>query len=84
MKHGKASTYTNHKCRCDECRRAWAAYFRSRNKARRQQRQALGICIECKQPATRGLRCALHAELGNLRVKIANQNKTIRRLLENS
>lgn len=22
--HGSASTYTNHKCRCDECRRAWA------------------------------------------------------------
>ena len=23
--HGSSSTYTNHGCRCDECRAAWAA-----------------------------------------------------------
>lgn len=27
--HGKISTYTNHKCRCDECREAWREYSRS-------------------------------------------------------
>jgi hypothetical protein len=30
--HGKASTYNNHKCRCEACRAAWAAYLRPRIK----------------------------------------------------
>lgn len=30
--HGRVSTYTNHKCRCQECREAWAAYYRRRRK----------------------------------------------------
>lgn len=25
LKHGSASTYTNHRCRCELCRKAWAA-----------------------------------------------------------
>lgn len=28
--HGTASTYNNHKCRCDECRIAWAEYVKAR------------------------------------------------------
>lgn len=27
--HGTAGGYSNHRCRCAECRRAWAEYFRS-------------------------------------------------------
>lgn len=27
--HGTPSMYTNYKCRCDECKRAWRVYFRS-------------------------------------------------------
>lgn len=26
--HGTSGGYTNHKCRCDECRAAWAAAFK--------------------------------------------------------
>lgn len=33
--HGSYSTYSNHKCRCDECRAAWAA-FCADQKAKRQ------------------------------------------------
>lgn len=28
LKHGSASTYSNQKCRCDECREAWRIYAR--------------------------------------------------------
>jgi len=28
LKHGSPSTYANHRCRCDACKRAWADYFR--------------------------------------------------------
>jgi hypothetical protein len=35
-RHGKPSTYTNHKCRCSKCRAAWAAYVH-RAQARRKQ-----------------------------------------------
>lgn len=27
-KHGSPSTYVNHKCRCAECKKAWAEYFK--------------------------------------------------------
>lgn len=38
--HGRASTYNNHKCRCDECRAAWAAYMKPRiRKYRERKRQ---------------------------------------------
>jgi len=33
--HGSTSTYTNHKCRCDECHAAWAAYCRGAKERRR-------------------------------------------------
>jgi hypothetical protein len=32
--HGTSGGYTNHKCRCDECRAAWRAYI-SRRRAER-------------------------------------------------
>lgn len=28
MKHGTPGGYTNHRCRCDECRTAWREYRR--------------------------------------------------------
>ena len=27
-RHGTASAYSNYRCRCDACRRAWATYMR--------------------------------------------------------
>lgn len=72
-KHGVASAYTNYGCRCELCRQAWAKYHQSYVRRYRQKRHAGGQCIECAQPATRGLRCAMHA-------KIASQATTIRRL----
>lgn len=41
LEHGKASTYNNHKCRCPECTRAWAAYMRPRMAERRRKRKEL-------------------------------------------
>lgn len=34
-RHGTAGAYTNHRCRCDDCRAAWATYHRQwrRNRA---------------------------------------------------
>jgi len=73
MQHGKASTYTNHRCRCDLCKRAWADYHLERGRKHRKLRKDKGQCIECDKPATRGLRCALHA-------RVASQASTIRQL----
>lgn len=33
-RHGESSTYTNHKCRCEKCRAAWAAYVRESHERR--------------------------------------------------
>lgn len=30
VKHGSASSYNNHKCRCQECTDAWAKYMKPR------------------------------------------------------
>lgn len=30
VKHGSASSYNNHGCRCQECTTAWADYMRDR------------------------------------------------------
>ena len=32
--HGKATTYTNHRCRCEACRRAASAYHKSHRERR--------------------------------------------------
>jgi hypothetical protein len=73
MDHGTVNAYNNLKCRCGACRKAWADYFRERGRQHRRNRQALGLCIECKRPATNGLRCATHA-------KVNSQVATIRHL----
>jgi hypothetical protein len=36
-RHGTPSEYVNHKCRCAECKRAWANYNRERMQARRRE-----------------------------------------------
>lgn len=38
--HGTPSMYTNHKCRCQQCRDAWSAYVLPYQRARRAQRAA--------------------------------------------
>jgi hypothetical protein len=30
MKHGTTGAYTNHRCRCKECKKAWRLYFNKR------------------------------------------------------
>jgi hypothetical protein len=44
--HGKASTYTNHRCRCEPCRIAWREY--------RRAKVAAGQCWQCSQPPRPG------------------------------
>jgi hypothetical protein len=42
IKHGKPSSYNNHKCRCELCTAAWSEYIYSRGyvkKYRAKQRQ---------------------------------------------
>lgn len=39
-----ASTYSNHRCRCDECRKSWTDY----TKRRQSERHALRIEIDGK------------------------------------
>lgn len=35
LQHGRVGTYTNHKCRCAECRAAWREYcYRLRRRRR--------------------------------------------------
>lgn len=44
--HGTTGGYTNHDCRCAECRAAWTAY----NKQNRERRLRRGQCIQCSRP----------------------------------
>lgn len=37
--HGRASSYNNHGCRCDECKTAWRDYMRPRIKKYRQKKK---------------------------------------------
>jgi hypothetical protein len=39
IRHGTTDGYCNHKCRCQECRQAWAAY-----KTRYRDRYLTGEC----------------------------------------
>lgn len=34
MRHGVPGTYSNRKCRCEECTKAWASYIAERKRAR--------------------------------------------------
>jgi hypothetical protein len=55
--HGTASTYSNHKCRCFECRVAWSRYCAGN----RDRRLASGICIQCTEPRyLHHVRCKKH------------------------
>jgi hypothetical protein len=40
--HGTAGGYTNHKCRCDECRAVWSVYNRAAKQRRRARSRAGG------------------------------------------
>ena len=37
-RHGTPGGYTNHRCRCDDCRRAWAEYMRRYQAAKRKEK----------------------------------------------
>jgi hypothetical protein len=41
--HGTYSKYTNHKCRCDDCRKAWTEYTRQRRRKRWASTTANGL-----------------------------------------
>lgn len=47
MRHGTVSAYTNHACRCLDCKRANYAGHRARYELLRSQ----GLCVRCKQTA---------------------------------
>lgn len=40
--HGDCSTYSNHRCRCEDCRAAWAAYCQGLKLARQRGGRVLG------------------------------------------
>jgi hypothetical protein len=42
-RHGTVTGYSNHKCRCPDCRKAWAVYFGPRCKAYRARNVAAGL-----------------------------------------
>jgi hypothetical protein len=37
--HGRASSYNNHKCRCTDCKAAWAMYMYPRLKKHREKKR---------------------------------------------
>lgn len=39
VKHGEASSYNNHGCRCRECTTAWADYMRDRMRTYRANKR---------------------------------------------
>lgn len=56
--HGTAGGYINHACRCLKCKKAHAKAVR----VYRLKQSAKGLCVNCSSAATRGLRCAKHAD----------------------
>ena len=39
--HGTAGGYTNHRCRCPECRTSWAGYMSAVSRAKRAATRAI-------------------------------------------
>lgn len=44
--HGRASSYNNHGCRCEECRVAWRDYMRPRIKKYRQKKKQAKLPVQ--------------------------------------
>lgn len=66
IRHGTKGEYSNHGCRCTECRRAWAEYYAGRNMIKK----LAGICRSCLNPTNKGqLYCSKHARLNSEKVK---------------
>lgn len=63
MTHGKSGTYVNQRCRCAECRAAWAAAIL----VSKRKRRARGQCVECVQPTGGAARCERHRLVNALR-----------------
>lgn len=55
--HGTVSGYTNHRCRCRECRTEWAAYHRRYRVSQKAQSERLNKVqeIEAAPAGNRGL-----------------------------
>jgi hypothetical protein len=76
IRHGTASEYTNHSCRCADCRAAWAAMHKRYVKANRARMR----CVECSQPAGGNARCLKHRlslsarRRASYRAKVAKKN----------
>lgn len=61
VKHGTIGTYNNHRCRCGECRVAWANYTRDLRARRRGRLERGEIEVQHGNPSTYqnwGCRCA--------------------------
>ena len=56
MKHGLASTYTNYRCRCDECRRAQTLATRRYRKSNPQIMERTRARVRAEGRAFRELR----------------------------
>ena len=64
--HGTTGGHSNHQCKCHACREAWNAYCR----IYRQARRAIGICMQCAQPATPYARCDEHRLTHNAKMRM--------------
>ena len=63
LSHGKASTYTNHRCRCDRCRAAWVQCMLAYKRAKRVR----GECWDCTSKTDGYFKCKRHRESEALR-----------------
>lgn len=70
--HGTPSCYSNHRCRCLQCRVAWTNYC----KQNRERRVAKGLCIQCSEPRLDGhVRCRKHHDRQAAKNKTARQTR---------
>lgn len=46
--HGRASSYNNQGCRCDECKEAWAKYMHPRLKKWRKDKKTTKATVHIK------------------------------------
>lgn len=69
IEHGTIKAYAVHRCRCEKCKAANAErmreYFRKNpgvnarlQKAKKQNKKALGLCADCDTPCVNTVRCA--------------------------
>lgn len=68
IRHGIPGGYSNYKCRCNLCKKAWAEYHKNLKELKKLQ----GICIECSAPVIKNsVRCEKH----KLRQRVQKKHK---------